>query len=151
MKATPVNISPGDVYAALERGVVDGLAWPEGSIAKYGWERFLKYKITPNFFHSTTMTIINLKKYNSLTQVQRDALDKQGLIFEKESNGILAAKSVEDNKKLAAAGIKDIDLTGDVGKAYLDTIYGAKWEANDKVKYKVDYKMLKDKVFRPGS
>ena len=71
MKATPVNISPGDVYAALERGVVDGLAWPEGSIAKYGWERFLKYKITPNFFHSTTMTIINLKKYNSLTQVQR--------------------------------------------------------------------------------
>jgi len=151
MGATAVNISPGDVYAALERGVVDGLAWPEGSVAKYGWERFLKYKVRPNFFHSTTMTIINLDKYNSLSKDQQALLDKQGLVFEEESNAILAKKSVEDNEKLDKAGIKNIDLKGKVAAAYLNTIYGAKWEANDQAKYKIDYKTLKSKVFRPGS
>ena len=148
MGATPVNISPGDVYSALERGVVDGLAWPEGSIAKYGWQRFLKYKITPNFFHSSTMTVINLKSFNSMTKAQQALLVSQGLKFEEDSNAILAKKSEIDNAKLAAAGLKNIDLAGDVKKAYLDTIYGAKWSDNDKRKYVVDYKKLKSKVVK---
>ena len=42
MSATPVAISPGDVYTGLQRGVVDGIAWPKGSVTKYGWEKFLK-------------------------------------------------------------------------------------------------------------
>ena len=151
MNAVPVNISPSDVYSALERGVVDGLAWPEGSIAKYGWQRFLKYKVTPNFFHSTTMTVINLSKFNSLSKAHQDILVKQGLIFEKDSNAILAKKSVIDNKKLKEAGIKNIDLKGAVRKAYLGTIYGAKWDDNDKRKYNVDYQTLKAKVYNPGS
>ena len=148
MGATPINISPGDVYSALERGVVDGLAWPEGSVAKYGWQRFLKYKVGPNFFHSSTMTVINLNSFNSMTKAQQALLVKQGLLFEENSNAILARKSVDDNAKLAKAGVKDINLTGAVGKAYLNTIYGAKWADNDKRKYNVDYKMLKSKVVK---
>ncbi len=153
MNAVPVNISPGDVYSALERGVVDGLAWPEGSIAKYGWQRFLKYKITPNFFHSTTMTVINLAKFNSLPKKHQDILVKQGRIFETDSNAILAKKSVIDNAILAKAGIKNIDLRGAVKKAYIGTIYGAKWADNDKraSKFSVDYQTLKAKVYNPGS
>lgn len=146
MNATPVNISPGDVYSALERGVVDGLAWPEGSIAKYGWQRFLKYRITPNFYHSTTMTVINKKKFDSLTKAQQKLLKEQGLKFEHDSNAVLAAKSVIDNEKLVKAGIKDINLAGDVKKAYLGTIYGAKWAANAKHKYSSPFEVLKAKL-----
>ena len=36
MNATPITISPGEVYSALERGVVDGIAWLRGSVARYG-------------------------------------------------------------------------------------------------------------------
>ena len=151
MNATAVTIAPGDVYAALERGVVDGLAWPEGSVAVYGWERFLKYKITPAFFHSTTMTIMNLDKFNSLSKEHQDLLMKQGLIYEEKSNDLLFQKSEIDNAKLVKAGIKDIELKGDIAKAYLKTIYGAKWEANDKAKYNVDYTALKSKVFDPNN
>lgn len=150
MGATPVNISPGDVYSALERGVVDGLAWPEGSIAKYGWQRFLKYKITPNFYHSTTMTVINLKKFKSLTKAQQKLLVDQGRKFERDSNAVLAKKSVIDNKKLAAAGIKNIDLEGAVKKAYLGTIYGAKWTDNAKRKYNSPFETLKAKLMDTG-
>lgn len=149
MGATPINISPGDVYAALERGVVDGLAWPEGSVAKYGWQRFLKYRIAPNWYHSTTMTVINLDSFNRLSKEHQDILVKQGLIFEKDSNPILAEKSEIDNKKLAEAGVETIELEGEVRKAYLNTIYGAKWADNDKQNYNVDYQVLKEKMYSP--
>lgn len=152
MGATPITIAPGDVYAALERGLVDGLAWPEGSVAVYGWQRFLKYRIAPNFFHSTTMTVINLDSFNKLSKEQQDLLVQQGLKYEHDSNAVLAKKSAIDNAKLAAAGVKTIELQGAVRKAYLDTIYGAKWAENDAQKYNVDYKLLKSKVYAgPGS
>jgi TRAP-type C4-dicarboxylate transport system substrate-binding protein len=145
--ATPVTMAPGDVYAGLERGVVDGVAWPEGSVAAYGWEKFLKYKIAPNFYHSTTMTIINLDSFNKLSKKHQDILVKQGLVYEDKSNAVLAKASEIDNAKLVKAGVKTIELKGDIAKAYLNTIYSAKWDTNDQQKYNVDYKLLKSKVY----
>jgi TRAP-type mannitol/chloroaromatic compound transport system substrate-binding protein len=152
MRATPVNISPGDVYSALERGVVSGLAWPWGSIAKYGWQRFLKYRIEPGFYGATSMTIINLDKWNSLTKAQKDLLVKQARIYETKGDAITVAKGKIDDAKLKKAGVTIIKLTGAVRKAYIDTIYGAKWAQNDKLKYIVDYKKLKPKLYtKPGN
>ena len=152
MGATPITIAPDEVYTALERGLVDGLAWPEGSVALYGWERFLKYRIAPNFFHSTTMTVINLDRFRGLSKAHQDLLVAQGLAYERDSDAILAEKSAVDNARLAAAGVKTIELTGAARRAYLDTIYSAKWAENDTQKYAVDYGLLKSKVYaRPGS
>ena len=152
MNATPVNISPGDVYSALERGVVSGLAWPWGSIAKYGWQRFLKYRIEPGFYGATSMTIINLDKWNGLTKAQKDLLVKQGRSYERQADAIIVKKGNADDRKLKAAGVKIIKLEGKVGKAYIDTIYGARWAQNDKLEYIIDYKKLKAKLYsEPGS
>ena len=143
MNATPITMSPSDVYTGLERGVVDGMAWPKGSITKQGWQKFLRYKITPNFYGATFMVAINLKKWNSLTQAERDFLNKISAQYEKRSNEIVAKNLAIDEAKLAKAGVKNIDLDGDYAKAYLKTIYDAKWKVNDKYKYTVDYKKLK--------
>jgi TRAP-type C4-dicarboxylate transport system substrate-binding protein len=97
------------------------------------------------------MTIMNLKKFNGLSKAHRDLLMEYGEKFEKDSNAVLAKASEVDNAKLEKAGIKTIMLKGDVAKAYLNTIYGAKWAENDTRDYKIDYKALKSKVYRPGS
>lgn len=151
MGATPIVISPGDVYSALERGVVQGMAWPRGSVGKYGWQRFLKYRIGPKFFGSTYMLVINLDKYNGLSQAHKDLLNSQARIYEHDSDAIMYKKADEDDAKLKAAGIEFIDLEGATGKAFLDTIYGSKWAANDKKKYLVDYKTLKAKMGGPSN
>ncbi len=45
-----------------------------------------------------------------------------------------------------------IKLEGAQRKAYIDTIYGSKWAENDKLKYNIDYKALKAKMYvKPGS
>lgn len=150
MGATPIVISPGDVYSALERGLVQGLAWPWGSIGKYGWEKFLKYRIEPSFFGATMLTLVNLKKYKSLTQAQRDQLEAQARAYERDADPEIVKKGHEDDAKLMKAGIKIVKLTGAYRKAYINTIYSAKWAENDSHKYNVDYKLLKSKLYDPN-
>ena len=147
MGATPVNISPTDVYAALERGVVDGLAWPWGSVAKLGWEKFLKYRIEPDFYGASMLLLINRDKYNSLSQSQKDLLHSHAKAYESAADAIIIKKGHIDDAKIKKAGVKSLKLDGKVGQAYLSTIYGAKWAQNDKQKYIVDYKKLKAKLY----
>ncbi len=148
MEAIPVSMAPGDVYTGLERGVVLGMAWPKGSITKYGWEKFLKYKITPNFYGATFMTIINKKKWESLTQAERDFLTKLSATYEKRSDEVVAKNLAADEARLEKAGVQTFALEGEYAKAYLKTIYGAKWAVNDTYKYTVDYKMLKPLMYQ---
>ena len=61
MNALPINISPSDAFTGLQRDVVDGIAWPKGSIGKYGWQKFLKYRISPNFYGGTLFVIDEAK------------------------------------------------------------------------------------------
>ena len=149
MGATTVVMAPGDVYAALERGVVAGLAWPWGSIGKYGWQRFLKYRVKPHFFGPSQLLLINLNKWKSLSKEQQAILDKQVPVFEHEGAKIVIKKGEQDDAKLKAAGVKDIVLTGAASKAYLDTIYEAKWAQNDKVNHEADYPKLRALLYKP--
>jgi TRAP-type transport system periplasmic protein len=142
-------MAPGDVYAGLQRGVVDGLAWPWGSIGKYGWQRFLKYRVTPSFFSASNLVIVNLDKWKSLSKEQQDQLTKQARTFEHDGSAIVVKKGEEDDVKLKQAGVQDIVLTGATHDAYLKTIYDAKWAQNDSLKYTVDYKKLKALLYKP--
>ena len=151
MGATTIVMAPGDVYAGLQRGVVDGLAWPWGSVGKYGWQRFLKYRVKPHFFGASQPLLVNLDKWKSLTKSQQDMLTKQARDFEKNGGAIVVKKGEEDDAKLKVAGVQDIDLTGAVRAAYLKTIYEAKWAQNDKLKFTVDYKKLKSLLYKPES
>jgi TRAP-type C4-dicarboxylate transport system substrate-binding protein len=149
MGATTIVMAPGDVYAGLQRGVVDGLAWPWGSVAKYGWQKFLKYRVTPDFFGPSQPLLVNLDKWKSLSKEQQDMLTKQARDFERDGGAIVVKKGKEDDEKLKQAGVEDIDLTGAVRAAYLKTIYDAKWAQNDSLSYTVDYKKLKSLLYKP--
>jgi TRAP-type C4-dicarboxylate transport system substrate-binding protein len=152
MGATTIVMAPGDVYAGLQRGVVDGLAWPWGSVAKYGWQRFLKYRVKPGYFGASQPVLIGLDKWKGLTKQQQALLTSQGRILEKEGAAIVIKKGKEDDIKLQQAGVKDIVLKGAVSDAYLKTVYDAKWAQNDKLnKNTPDYKKLRSLLYRPVS
>lgn len=149
MGATTVTTSAGDVYAGLERGVVSGLAWPWGSIAKYGWERFLKYRVRPSFFSGSELIVINLDKWKSLSKEQQALLNDQVPVLEHKGAEAIIKLGEQDDAKLKKAGVKDIVLQGAVRKAYLNTIYEAKWAQTDKVNHEANYKKLKSLVYKP--
>lgn len=149
MDATTVVMAPGDVYAGLQRGVVQGLAWPWGSIAKYGWQRFIKYRVRPSFFGPSQLLLINLDKWKSLSKEQQHVLDVQVPVLEHKGAQVAAKQSEQDDVKLRKAGVKDLMLKGKVRAAYLKTIYEAKWAQNDKVNHEADYQKLKSLLYNP--
>lgn len=152
MGAIPKTISPAEVYTALERGVVSGLAWPEGGVAFRGWQRYIKYRIFPGFFRSTTMATMNKDKFDNLSRKAQAQILAAGLHYENASGAILKEKARIDNEKIRAAGVQDYHLEGEYATAYIKTILGAKWADVAKYEYVVPFEELKSKMYKaPGS
>jgi TRAP-type C4-dicarboxylate transport system substrate-binding protein len=148
MGAIPKTIDPAEVYTALESGTVRGLAWPEGGVTFRGWQRFIKYRIFPGFFRSTTMATMNKDKFESLSKKAQAQLLAAGLYYENNSGALLKAKAKIDNEKIRKAGVQDYHLKGEYAKAYIDTILGAKWADAAKRKYTVPFEVLKSKLLK---
>ena len=147
MGATTKNIAPAEVYTALERGVVDGLAWPEGGVAFRGWQRFIKYRVGPGFFRSTTMVTMNKDRFDKLPMKAQDQLIAAGLHYENNTGQILKELAAIDNAKVFAEGVIDYTIPGEEGKAFTRTILNANWADAAKRKYSVDFELLKSKMY----
>ena len=129
MGARPINISPGDIYTSLQRGLVKGLAWPEGNIYRYGWYEFVKYRIGPGFWRTSSTLVINLDVWNKLTQKERDAMEAAGVKYEQDSVEYYRKIAAADTASMEKAGVKLITLEGKAGQAFTNTVYGATWDA----------------------
>lgn len=148
MGATPVVISPGDVYTALQRGVVTGLAWPEGAVTKYGWQEYIKYRVGPGFWRSSTMLVMNENKWQSLSKTEKDFMMKHALAFEKASGETLRKIANADNAKIFAAGVKAIELEGEYAKAWNATVNGSTWDDAKKRKMTLSYDTIRKLLYK---
>jgi TRAP-type C4-dicarboxylate transport system substrate-binding protein len=75
--ANVVTIPPGEVYTALERGVIDGYGWPIGGIFDLNWNEKTKFRVDPGFYDAEVSLVMNLPTYKKLTEVQRKYLQSQ--------------------------------------------------------------------------
>ncbi len=71
-----------DLYTALERGTVDMTGWTEIGLMDANWDKFLKYRVDPKFFSTDLGVIINVNKWNSLSQKSRDILQRVAIEHE---------------------------------------------------------------------
>src|SRR5690349_10811810 len=78
LHASPVVLPPGEVYTALEKGVVDGAAWPSIGVLDYKWNEVAKYLMRPLFGSSTYYLFINTKAWNALSKAQQTVLVDEG-------------------------------------------------------------------------
>jgi TRAP-type C4-dicarboxylate transport system substrate-binding protein len=128
MGATVMQTPPGEVYTALERGVVDGYGWPIGGIFDGNWHERTKFRVDPGFYDAEVSLLINLKKWQSLGARQREFLQQQALNLEGR-NDFWKAYALEETKRQAAAGIKTITFDAATSRAYLAQAYETGWAA----------------------
>ena len=147
MGAIPINMSGGELYTGLQRGVVKGFAWPEGALSSMGVQKFIKYRVYPGFFRSGSMVVINDDKFNSLPKSAQDTLVKAALAFEQGSEPFLRETADADNKKMFDAGMQKFELTGEARKAYLRIIYAGGWERRKNNNFQIPYAKLKEKMY----
>ncbi|MGH7005327.1 MAG: TRAP transporter substrate-binding protein DctP, partial [Alphaproteobacteria bacterium] len=114
-----IQTAPGDVFIALERGTIDGYGWPSWDLKTTGWDKHTKYRVEPGFYTVANATIINLDKWKSLTDKQRDFLTQHSLKFEAEYDKRYAPKTEAYLKEQKDAGDQVIELKGKVAEDYI--------------------------------
>ena len=75
---TTVTTAPGEVYTALERGVVDGYGWPVTGIFDLGWEKVTKFRMEPAFYSVEVNVLVNLDTWKSLIRRAAEGAERRG-------------------------------------------------------------------------
>lgn len=116
--ATVMQTSPGEVYTALERGVVDGYGWPITGIFDLGWQERTKYRVDPGFYRVDVNVLVNLDTWKKLSDKERSILANAAAMME-EMTAKLPEAGQDEAKRQAEAGIKTITLSDDQAKIWV--------------------------------
>jgi len=108
--ASVMQIAPGEVYTALDRGVVDGYGWPLLGVFDLGWHEKTKFRVDPGFYNIELGVIFSAKSWNALSPAQRDFLNKQVAWLEAKNADMAGKDAAADIKRQAEAGIQTIKL-----------------------------------------
>jgi TRAP-type C4-dicarboxylate transport system substrate-binding protein len=125
---TPITTAPGEVYTALERGVVDGYGWPITGIFDLGWDKVTKFRMEPPFYSVEVNVLVNLDAWKGLNDAQRKLLNDAALWLEDLDREKDAAIKAERERQ-AAAGIQALDFGSAASKAFLDRAYEVAWQS----------------------
>jgi TRAP-type transport system periplasmic protein len=126
LNANVITTPPGEVYTALERGVVDGYGWPIGGIFDLNWQEKTKFRVDPGFYDAEVSLIMNLPAYKKLSAPQRAYLQKQLLALEAE-NTFWTRYATEETARQEKAGIQAIKFDAATAKAFHDKAYEVGW------------------------
>jgi TRAP-type transport system periplasmic protein len=124
----PVVIPPTEVYAALERNVVDGYGWPTVGIRDWGWERKTKYIVEPSFYSGPHPMVMNLKTWNGLPKKFKDVITEAAMEAEKKIVAYYKEEIKKEFALLQQAGLQVIDLPPAEKEKFLKITYDEGWK-----------------------
>ncbi len=126
--ATVVQTAPGEVYTALERGVVDGYGWPITGVFDLGWHEKTKFRVDPGFYSAEVSILINKNALARLNGAQTKVIVDAAAWIEAQA-AETAKENAADIARQKAAGIEVIEFKGADGAAWRAKAYEAGWAA----------------------
>ncbi len=126
--ASMVTLPPAEIYTSLEKGVVDGAAWPVPGILDYRLNEVAKYVVRPAFGFTAYPLCLNLAAWNSLPASDKKLLVEEGRKLEIHAHAEFARLAKEEEKAVVAKGMTITEL-GPAQKAKLDKTWSdGLWE-----------------------
>lgn len=126
--AQVIDLPTGEVYNALQRGIVDATGWTQIGLIDLKWNEFLNYRIEPCFFSTDLGVIVNLDKWNSLSAEAQKVLQDVAIQHEKDTIASLGSKRDADFKALEEQGMEVVSLEGEAKANYLAAAREKTWE-----------------------
>ena len=126
MGASVMTTAPGEVYTALERGVIDGYGWPIHALFDLNWQEKTKFRVDPGFYNAEVSLVMNLDKWKALPAPARDFLMRQVLAYEGQ-NEFWKSYNQNEAKRQAEAGIQTISFDPATSRAYLEKAKEVGW------------------------
>jgi len=116
--AQVITIPATELYTALERGTVDLTAWTQIGLMDLNWDRYIKYRIGPDFFQTDLMIIMNQKKWDSLSAKTKDILQRAVVEHEVASMAALQDLWKKEQAELEKRGIKTVNQSADASRRF---------------------------------
>jgi TRAP-type C4-dicarboxylate transport system substrate-binding protein len=117
--AQVINLNSSELYTALERGTVDLTAWTQIGLMDLNWDRYIKYRIQPDFFSTDLIILVNQKKWESLSPKTRQILQRVAIEHETSSLHDLQALWKKEQAELAKRGIKTVSQSAEASKKFV--------------------------------
>jgi len=125
---SPVRIAGGEIYSALEKGVVDGACWPALGALDYKWYEVAKYHVRPVFGEDYNHLLVNVNSWNRLPKDLQDLLSKAAIEIEEEGRAAMISSLSNEEKELQKRGVELVVLPPKEAEKYLNALYGRSWE-----------------------
>ncbi|MGG7646113.1 TRAP transporter substrate-binding protein DctP [Rhodovulum sp. YNF3179] len=126
--AQVIDLPTTDVYAGLERGVVDASGWTQIGLMDLKWDDFVNYRIEPDFFSTDLGVIVNLDSWNELSDEAKSILQETAIAHERSSVEKLRERRDEEFAALEEGGMQVVELTGEAASNYLAAAREKTWE-----------------------
>ena len=123
-----VVLPPAEIYSALDKGTVDGAAWPVLGALGFKWYETAGYMMRPRFGDTTHLILMNLKSWNSLSKTQQGSLEQVGFDLERELYSRFEKLANEETAELIGLGMKktqlDPKIAKELPKVFSDGLFG---------------------------
>jgi TRAP-type C4-dicarboxylate transport system substrate-binding protein len=125
--ANLVTTPPGEVYTALERGVVQGYGWPAVGIFDLGWHERTRFRVDPGFYSVDVSIQINLRRWQAMRDEQRAFLTEVAAWLEAGESERARREIAAEFARMEQAGIRVITFQGADRERWLNTAAEAGW------------------------
>lgn len=116
--ATPVTTSPSEAYTAMERGVVDGLGWPDIGLLDFKFYEQAKFVMLPDFYQLRTVTLINPNSFSGLPEELQTVLTEASASADAIGAKWAKEKRDAEHAEMEAAGVEFVSLSDAEGAQF---------------------------------
>ncbi len=127
-----VVMGGGDVYSALQTGVVDGAAWGLTGAKDFKWYEVADYMADPVFGQVGLMIFMNLDAWNGLSAEEQGAIERAAIRLETDSIARFDTLAVEEKKALLELGMKMTSFSEAEGSQFEELWSGGVWSIAEK-------------------
>ncbi|RKF16818.1 C4-dicarboxylate ABC transporter substrate-binding protein [Roseovarius spongiae] len=100
-----VTLPASEIYSALERGVVDGAAWPVFGAMDYKWYEVANHMTRPTFGVTNLTLFMNLDSWNALSEEQQTMVVDTAKELEVEGRTHFETLWAEEDAAMQEAGL----------------------------------------------
>lgn len=118
--ASPVDMPAGELYSALERGVVDGYGFGPIGVVGTGLAEQTKYELLPSFYQLLFGVIINQDAWNGLSDETREVMEEVMAETEEEAVGHYQELAESERAEREELGVELLELSSEEADQFLE-------------------------------
>lgn len=124
LQGAVVSLPASEIYSALERGVVDGAAWPVFGAMESRWYEVSKYMTRPTFGVTNQLLFMNLDAWEDLSEKEQKIIMDVARELEVSGRNVFAGLWAKEDKAMQDAGLKITEFGPEIAPN-VDAIFAA--------------------------